>query len=463
MELLFIKIVRILFALFLVYTVIYLVQMGISLCIAVYELAEYRKKQTIGPQIVTDETAVQQPVSVIIPTYNEADCILSTIDSLLQEDYPGLEIVVVNDGSKDDTERILIEHYNLQKGKLRFYGELKTKKVLQSYHGRCADKRLTLICKENGGKADALNCGLNICRSSLCVVLDADTKVGPGSIRILAGRFLMDDRTVVCAGAVASEKLEEYPRLNVFRKTLVLFQTLEYYRTFYMQRVMFGRRNANTIVSGAFAMFDTELMRKIGGYQVNTIGEDMELTMRIHAFCASQQKQYQIAYAPEAKCITQLPFTFTDFYHQRRRWQIGMLQSMRLHSYMLGSWHYGWVGIVAGTFFVVYELLGPFLELLGLATLVAANLLGILNVGFTIKAMLAYALAIILMQMVLVNAIDTYEVECLGIRRRLALMVISVLEIVFFHPLNVFIKIAASLTSYRNRKRWEHIRRIRTK
>ena len=119
---------------------------------------------------------------------------------------------------------------------------------------------------------------------------------------------------------------------------------------------MFDHINANIIVSGAFAMFDTDLVKRVGGYQVNTIGEGHGTDHASPCVCASQGKEYHIACAPEAKCMTQLPFTYKDYYHQRRRWHIGLLQSMKFHKYMLGNKNYGWAGITSGTFFILYEL-----------------------------------------------------------------------------------------------------------
>ena len=340
--------------------------------------------------------------------------------------------------------------------------ELKAKPILRQYRKVFDEKTLILIHKENGGKSDALNCGLNICHSPYCVMLDADTKVQRGSIRIMMSCFLMNPKIIVCAGAVGSENLKNYPKLTFLKKALVFFQILEYYRTFYMQRIMFDHINANIIVSGAFAMFDTDLVKRVGGYQVNTIGEDMELTMRLHAFCASQGKEYHIAYAPEAKCMTQLPFTYKDYYHQRRRWHIGLLQSMKFHKYMLGNKNYGWAGITSGTFFILYELLAPFLEIIGVATLIAANLLDILNLQFTIQATILYTLIVIWIQAILVSAVNRYKVEPINGKQRWILFLISIFEIVFFHPLNIVIKIIATAMNYWHRKSWEHIQRIET-
>lgn len=463
MEWIWIKIVRILFALFLVYTVVYLLQVGISLCISLYEMDAARKRKKYIDHIFPHSIASQTPVSVIIPAHNEADCISGTIESLLSEDYPNLEIIVVNDGSNDNTNALLIGQYDLAEMSIPDRQDLPTARIQSCFHRVFQNKHLILVSKENGGKADALNCGLNLCRHPLCVVLDADTKVVPGSIQIMASQFLLDDQTIACAGSVSSVDMKQYPKLNLRRKLLVLFQMLEYFRTFYTQRILFGTLNANIIISGAFAMFDSGLVRQAGGYRVGTIGEDMEITMRLHTFCASQGKAYRIAYAPEAKCTTQLPFTFRDYYQQRRRWHIGMLQSMAEHGYMLADRQYGWAGIIAGSFFVFYELLSPFLEVLGLATLAAANVLGILNVAFTLQAMIAYGIVIILMQIILVSAIGVYEAESLTPGRKLTLVLVSLLEILIFHPLNVIIKLLSTLTSRHNQNTWKHLRRAKVK
>lgn len=456
----FLKVLEVIFALFLVYTLAYLIQMIVSLCISVFELSSFKKRKKVSKKILPNKIAEEVPVSVIIPAYNESACINATIDSLLSEDYPNLEIIAVDDGSADGTEELVTEHYSLEKIETPDNLKLKTQPIIQCYQGKFGDKTLTFVRKANGGKADALNCGINLCESKLCVMLDADTKVQNGSIRIMARRFLTNKKTIICAGAVCSESLTTYPKLGFLRQLLVVFQTLEYYRTFYMQRVMFDRFNSNIIVSGAFAMFDTDLVKQVGGYQVNTIGEDMELTMRLHAYCASQGRKYRIAYSPEAKCVTQLPFTYKDYYNQRKRWHIGMIQSQKLHTYMLANKNYGWAGIMAGTFYILYELLAPFLEIVGLATLIASTALNVVNLAFTVKASVLYILTVVVIQLILIRAVRQYEVEDLSNKHIAGLVLIALSEVLFFHPLNVYIKFVATVTSYKNKRSWNHISRI---
>jgi cellulose synthase/poly-beta-1,6-N-acetylglucosamine synthase-like glycosyltransferase len=450
---------RFFFGLFLVYTWFYVLQWIVSLVITVYSLSRGEERKKLVKWAVPRELAQKHPVSVVIAAYNEEACVTDTIDSLLREDYPNLEIVLVDDGSRDGMARRVLEYYDLNRC------PEETTAVLGpgAYACYCRElpgRRLIFLQKENGGKASALNCGLKLSTGRYCLVLDADTQVERGSIRVMVSRFLADQRTVVCAGAVGNHPGAS-GELSFLRKCLVRFQTLEYYRTFYMQRVLLDRFNANLVVSGAFAMFDRELLMAVGGYQENTIGEDMELSMRIHAFCQSQHRAYRIAYVPDAKCTTQLPMRYRDFFQQRRRWQIGMIQSLRRHDYMLINWHYGWAGMLAGFIFLAYELYAPFVELLGLLTLAGAALQGILEVRAVIRIMLIFYLLMVLMEYILIHALHLYKAEKIPLRQRLALLFTACAEGVSFHLIQSCVKVAAVLTFRKHSKTWKHINRAR--
>ena len=320
---------------------------------------------------------------------------------------------------------------------------------------------LKLVGKVNSGKSDALNCGLNLCKSPHCIILDADTKVEKDSIRNLRCQFVADNKMIVCAGVVGNAMYgnRSYTHLSIMQKTLVLFQQLEYFRTFYMQRVLFDKMNANVVVSGAFAMFRTELLREVGGYKTHTIGEDMEITMRLHAFCQSQKIRYHIGYIPEAKCNTQVPFTYRDYYNQRRRWHIGMIQSLKEHKYMIGNAYYGGAGIISGSFILLYELWAPFIEIVGVIVLILSAITDVLNVDFVIKGTLVYVLLTSLTQMIIIRALNLYRIENIRGLHRLKLFVVSLLEVFLFHPFNIVIKLIAFFKAGRYSKEWKHIER----
>ena len=434
--------------------------MGLTL--SVERLSRFEENREHMRVSFPDEKLKELPVSVIVPAHNEESCICDTVDSLLNEQYPGLEILVVDDGSEDRTAKQLIERYRMRPEEHKAPQRIASRPVQRRYIRRLRDKTLVLLCKENGGKADALNCGLNACTGSHCVVVDADTQITAGALRIMAGHFAEEPDTIVCAGAVGTLLYHggQYKALPLYRKLLVLFQHMEYYRTFYMQRLLFDRCNANVIVSGAFAMFDRELVLRAGGYRTDTIGEDMELTMRLHAFCLSQHRPYQIVYAPEARCDTQVPFRYRDYCRQRRRWHIGMIQSLKQHLYMIGNHYYGWVGILSVGFTLLYELCAPVIEVLGLVILLLSAGLGMLDLHFALSITAGYLLLSLLTQGVLLSALDTYGVEPIPLKRHVLLILTAATELFLFHPVNLFIKLATIVTYHKHQQTWTHIRRI---
>ena len=457
----FIFLIRILFVLFLIYTVGFICHWMLGMFASLNRFSRFQERRSAARVALPDSAARQLPVCAIIPAHNEQDCIVDTVESLLREDYPRLEIIVVDDGSTDGTAALLTDRFGLREDASAPISQLHTKPVRRCFSTAIGDTRLVLVCKENGGKADALNCGLNFTQSPYCLILDADTQIDPGSVRIMVSQFLSNDKTIICAGAVRNSLYDtpRYRRLSPASKALVLFQMLEYYRTFYMQRILFNRFNANVIVSGAFAMFDCDLVKSVGGYRTHTIGEDMELTMRLHAFCRSQSRAYHISYAPEASCRTQVPFRYRDFFTQRRRWHIGMIQSLHRHAYMLGRRYYGWAGILAGTSMLVYELLAPIIELLGLVTIISGYCLHMVSLGFMLKAMGLYMMMILLCQMLFLWYLRLYRIEAMSPGKWLSLVGVSLAECVFFHPLSMLIKLKAFLTHRKHRGTWGQIQR----
>ena len=451
-------IVLILFSFFLIYTLVYILQWFAGLYVASNRLENSCDRKELIPRLFSKKDLLDHPLSILIPAYNEEECIVETIEALRKQAYPNLEIIVVDDGSNDSTSQKLIDYYQLAEDTKKMIRELPTKPIKQIYKKVLGNETLYLIKKENGGKSDALNCAINACSNTHCVVLDADTQVAPNSLAILMAHFITNKNCVICAGAVSSD-YSFYKNTSFFRKILVYFQMLEYYRTFYMQRILLDKINGNIVVSGAFAMFDTEILRMIGGYKKNTIGEDMEVAMRIHSFCASQNKEYEISYVPEAKCYTQFPFRYKDYIRQRRRWHIGMIQSLKSHRYMCGNYHYGWIGVLSGTMYMLYELYTPFIEIVGFLTLVAAYFLNILDLQFAISAIVLYLIFMVLTQAVLIYLIHCYKLEKISFFHRIQLLLISMIEFIFFHPLNMVVKIMAFLTYHNQKSNWGKIKR----
>ena len=450
-----------LFILTAIYMIVFFIQWLIGLLFSMNELEKYNQN-SVAMDMIIDENEIDTPtIGVIIPSFNEASCINETIQALLDESYRKIDIIVVNDGSKDRTLSTILNCYDLKRMDIPYEQVIATKRVKDIYQACIGQKRIILLDKENGGKADALNCGLNFCNHDYCVIVDADTKIKRGALKKLLSKFYIDSSVIVCAGVVGSDYYgsANYKKLKIMQRLLIIFQYLEYFRTFYLQRILFNKLNANIIVSGAFAMFDCMLLKNIGGFRVNTIGEDMEMTLRLHAYCQSQYRDYHIAYIPEAKCVTQLPFTYHDYYQQRRRWHIGMMQSLKQHLYMLGNRHYGMAGILSSLFIISYELLAPLVEIIGIICLVIAYCLGKLNLQLTLYITLVTMLLVISTQFILLHGLCAYHVEKLDHKFIMKVIVVSFMEFFFFHPYNIVIKFIAFFTQKRNKQTWKHITR----
>lgn len=455
-----IYVIKILFIMFFVYTVSFVCYWLVSMYIAICRHSQYRMRKKAYKEILNDDFETNE-VSVIIPAYNEEACICNTIDSIMSSEYPCIEIIVVNDGSKDDTEAVVVNKYKLNEKAYDTEERFKTKRVERYYEKTIKGRTIKFVCKENGGKSDSLNCGLNVCKSDYCIILDADTTVEKDAIRNMRSQFKVDKHLIVCAGVVENSmyKNEFYKKISLFQRMFVLFQQLEYFRTFYVQRIFLDKINANVVVSGAFAMFDSKVLKDAGGYKINLIGEDMEVTMRLHAFCKSQKRKYHIGYIPEARCHTQVPFQFKDYFNQRRRWHIGMIQSLREHRYMIGSSYYGGAGIISGTFMLFYELWAPFIEVLGVFVLIISAMFNIVDYEIVIKAGIIYMFMASVTQLLLIKSLNCYGIEKIRLLQIIKLFLVSLTEGIIFHPLNVFIKLDASFTAKKNKLLWKHIER----
>ncbi len=336
------------------------------------------------------------PVSIIVPAYNEEVTIVSTIDSLLNLDYKLYEIIVVDDGSKDKTLQTVIDHYHLKKIPKVVRKKIKTENVKAYYEGNLKVK-LTVVAKNNGGKADALNAGINTSSFPYFLTIDADSILQKDSLTELV-KPIMEDSTIIVAGGVIklsnglTFKDGEIIDYHLPKKYLEMIQTLEYDRTFLASRAVFDLFNGNLIVSGAFGLFKKQYAIEVGGYKTNTVGEDMEIILRLHDYAITTKIPYRIKYVPDAVCYTQAPSKLKDFKKQRKRWQNGLFQSLMSHKNMFFNPKYGLLGFVSFLYYWVYELLAPLTETVGLAFIFLSYFLELMNLKFMIIYLAIYLL-----------------------------------------------------------------------
>lgn len=378
-------------AIFEVFFVIYLVGYSSFLFISVLvggnEIFEGTKKHRLRNEITHDYYV---PISVVVPAYNEEVTIVETIRSLLNLDYRIYEIIVVNDGSKDSTGELVAETFRLRQVNRPIRRQVPCEEVLSVWEGAGEGQvPITLINKANGGKADSINAGINASQYPYFVCMDADSILQRDSLSMIAVPVL-ENLDVVAVGSMIRISNDcvfengELVQLRLPRRLTPAFQVLEYERSFLASRILLDKFNANLIISGAFGLFKKEAVIHVGGYHVGCVGEDMELIMKLHAYYRSNHLPYQIKYAYNAVCWTQAPDRFRDLLKQRKRWHIGLMQSMLGHKSVVTKGSY--------LYYLFYELLSPIIELLGLLVTFLAYVFGLLNLRYMAAMLLVYAL-----------------------------------------------------------------------
>ena len=335
------------------------------------------------------------PVSILVPAHNEGVTIQATIRSLLALDYKLYEIIVVDDGSSDNTVQILRDAFRLQPIDRPIQRRVACRPAQAVYESRAWKVPITLITKENGGKADALNMGINVAAYPYFVCIDADSVLQCDSLEKIVRPLLENAQVVAVGGAVrpcngAEIETGRIIRYSMPKKLLACMQVLEYDRSFLASRILFDKFNGNIIISGAFGLFQKELVIQTGGSDPSTMGEDMELVVKLHVFCREHGLPYLIRYAADAICWTQVPEHLRDLCRQRRRWHIGLFQTMMKHRRILANLKYGAVSFVSYFYFLIYELFSPYIEVFGLLATVLAVAVDLINIPFMVAFFAVY-------------------------------------------------------------------------
>lgn len=354
---------------------------SLVLILAAVELRRYAARGRAANLRVTLRSPLAPSISILVPAFNEAPGIADSVRSLLALDYPQYEIIVINDGSTDGTCQRLIEAFGLHPVQRPTPPFLAHEPVRAVYAPRSRLK-LLVIDKENGGKADALNAGINFASCELVCSVDADSVLEQDALAKTALPFIEDPvRTVATGGMVRVAngcRVEHGRVLDVAlpRSRLAMFQVVEYVRAFFATRTGWTVMNALLIVSGAFGMFRRDVIIEAGGYRTDTVGEDLELVARLHRTCRKARRPYRIVYVPDPVCWTEAPETMRYLRVQRRRWQRGCLETLFFNRGMIFNPRYRAVGLIAMPAMLIFEVAGPLVELAGYAVSVALLVLG---------------------------------------------------------------------------------------
>ena len=406
-------------------------------------------------------------VSLIAPAYNEGKTIEENVKSLLSINYNNFDVIVVNDGSKDDSIPVLIKAFDLVEKPLNYVQQIPTKEVRAIYtSANPAFSKLIVVDKFNGGKADALNTGINISGNPYIVCIDVDCIMDKDVLLKLTKPYLeQSDKRVIATGGVVrianscvikSGKLVEVKAPENF---LARVQVIEYLRAFILGRMAWSKLDGLLIISGAFGMFDRRIAVKSGGYDTNTVGEDMELIVRMRRYMIDQGEPYTVQYIPDPLCWTEAPETYKVLGKQRSRWMRGTIETLWTHKKMMFNPKYRTLGMLSYPYWLFAEYYAPIIEVTGIAISVGLAVMGIISWKFFfLFLLLVYVFAVMFSMMALYSEESTFKrYETIKDLRKLT--TVALLEPIFFHPFTVYAALKGNWEKITGNKGWGEMTR----
>ena len=449
------------FSLFYVVTVstIYLVQ----LIFASFGLRKYvRSLRYIDYRRFLDSEHMV-PISLLVPAYNESATIVDSVKNLLSLDFPEYELIVINDGSKDNTLALLIEAFALIPFPQPYKKSLQTEEIIEVYRSG-KDIRLIVLDKKNGGKADALNAGVNVSSYPVVVTIDADSILEKSSLIKIIYSFVSDPTCVAVGGIVrvgsGCEIVDGQLReIGLSKNPIVALQTTEYLRAFLTGRLGFDVMGMLLIISGAFGAFQKNALIEVGGYSRHCVGEDMELVIKLHKLMHQKKRKYSVRFLPDPICWTQPPEHLSDLKKQRKRWHVGLIDSLLRHKDMVFRPKYGRIGMICLPYYWIFELLGPVIETFGYLFIPISFLLGVVNVWFMISFFLVAVLyGTILSVGALLLEENTFR-KYPDLRQLLRLFFFSFVDNFGYRQINTVYKVEAMFGFRKNKSRWGELKR----
>ena len=406
-------------------------------------------------------------VSVLAPAYNEGATIIENVRSLLSLYYSNIEILIINDGSKDDSLEKLIQGYDLEKIDFHVDYKIPTKKVRGIYKSRNpVYKKLVVIDKENGGKADALNVGINVSTQDYVVCIDVDCILEQDSILKMMKPFLEEsDEKIIASGGVVrianSCEIQDgrLVKVRLPKNYWARLQSLEYIRAFILGRMAWARLNGLLLISGAFGAFDKQIAINAGGYNHNTVGEDMELVVRMRRYMEERNEPYRVTYIPDPLCWTEAPVSTKILGRQRNRWTRGTIETMKFHKKMFFNPKYGLLGMLSYPYWFFFEMLAPLIEFFGMIVFIILTIFGLINWD------MFFALLVFIISFgYLYSAFAAYmEVTTYNMYRRrtdmMRLLFTALTEPFIFHPFVVWSAIKGYIDIIRKKKSWGEMTR----
>lgn len=431
------------------------------------EIKSYLRKSNFTDYNLLASSDYAPAISILAPAYNEGATIIENVRSLLSLHYNNLELIVINDGSKDNSLDKLIAAYDLQRVEYVVLGKLKTKPIRNIYKSKNPlFHKLTVVDKENGGKADALNVGINLSEKKYIVCIDVDCILEQDALLKLIKPFLEEtDKRVIATGGViriansCEIRTGKLVRVRLPKQFLPRIQALEYIRAFLLGRMAWSRLNGLLIISGAFGAFDREIAIKAGGYNCKTVGEDMELIVRMRRYMHEKGIAYKVAYIPDPLCWTEAPATYKILSRQRNRWTRGTIETLQIHRKMFFNPRYKILGMLSYPYWFFFEFLAPVIEFTGFVLFLFFTITGLMDwthfimlLGFIFCFGFLYSVFAILME---VSTYNQYKNRSEIVK----LILTAFLEPLLFHPMVVWSAVRGNIDFLRKKKTWGEMTR----
>lgn len=414
--------------------------------ILLLSLLQLRREYKLDKEQAYDEylnDLYTKPISIIVPAFNEEAGLIQSVRSLLGINYPTYEIIVVNDGSTDNSLNKMIRHYEMKEIKKVIRKHVETKNIKGIYQSSTLPN-LYLIDKENGGKADALNVGLNFSHYPYICSLDGDSVLERDAFLKVMKPIMLSNEDVIASGGsvriangckISNGNLLE---VGLSKHPLVVMQIIEYLRAFLMGRIGLSRHNLLLIVSGAFGVFSKSWVAEAGGYKTTTVGEDMELVVRLHRLIKEKGVKKKIVYVPDPVCWTEVPEETKFLRRQRRRWHRGLFESLWAHRKLAFNPKYGSIGMISFPYFWIVEFFGPIIELSGYIYVLCSLFFGGIYLEFAIIIFLLSCLYGSLFSMASVLLEEWSLRKYPKVSHIVKLFLYSMTETLWYRPLTVF-------------------------
>ena len=407
-------------------------------------------------------------VSIIAASFNESRTIIDNIRALIAIHYNNFEVIIVNDGSTDDTMGKIIKVFEMEMVDFAINYRLDTQPIRGIYKSKNRSySNLIIVDKENGGKADALNAGVNISDKEYFVAIDVDCIIQPDALQKLAKPILesTDEKVIATGGVirVANSCIFQdgnMTEVNLPRNIWARFQVLEYTRAFLMGRMAWSKLNGLLIISGALGMFDRELVIMCGGYLVNTVGEDMELVVRMRRKMFENGVKHRVAYIPDPLCWTEVPTNLKMLMRQRDRWTRGNMETLFIHRKIFFNPKFGKLGLLAYPYWFFFEWLAPIIEFLGISYVLILALAGVVNwTFFLLMIIFVYCFAIAFSTWSILYEELTFQ-KYKNKTELVKLLLTALIEPIIYHPLGVYSALHGNISYMRGVRQWGKMERV---